>query len=313
MSSERPRAPLATPSVAVIIPSYNRAATLDRALGSLAVQTVAPEQIILVDDASVDETLEVARAWVDRLPLEILALPANRGPSAARNHGIACARADWIVFLDSDDALKPDCLEVVTAHICNQANDAVVVAGGAEIVAEDGRPRRLPMPQPDHLRSALLDHNPIQINGLCVRRAALQQVGGFDETLISGEDWDLWLRLAQLGPLVATPAILATVYVGHSGRIGSRFRARLMGDLAVRRRWLRQRQATDRQSRNTFRFRIGSHLMRMGRPKLARPLLVAAWCARPTSPKRLIALMMAVMGLGPRAYLWVETQAQRWL
>jgi len=92
----------------VIIPAYNVAAIIGRAVRSAAAQTLPPLEILVIDDCSTDDTVEAVKALGREIPsLRLLSTPANAGPSAARNVGLRAAKADWIAVLDSDDAWKP--------------------------------------------------------------------------------------------------------------------------------------------------------------------------------------------------------------
>ena len=96
----------------VIIPAYNVAGIIERAIRSAATQTFPPLEILVVDDCSTDNTVEVVRALGRETPsVRLLSTPANGGPSAARNIGLRLAKADWIALLDADDAWKPGRLE----------------------------------------------------------------------------------------------------------------------------------------------------------------------------------------------------------
>ena len=101
-------------SVSVIIPAYNSASTIIRALQSVATQTLAPQEIIVVDDASTDNTREIAAnfASTSSIPLRLITQPTNSGPSAARNAGWDTATGDYIAFLDADDQWHPRKIEL---------------------------------------------------------------------------------------------------------------------------------------------------------------------------------------------------------
>ena len=101
-------------SVSVIIPAYNSASTIIRALQSVAAQTLVPLGIIVVDDASTDTTREVAAnfASTSSIPLHVITHPANGGPSTARNAGWDRAIGDYIAFLDADDQWHPRKIEL---------------------------------------------------------------------------------------------------------------------------------------------------------------------------------------------------------
>lgn len=100
--------------ISVIIPAYNAAAWIERAIDSVLCQSQAADEIIVVDDGSTDDTAQKVRSYGDRV---ILMPQANAGVSAARNVGIRAATSDWITFLDADDEWLPEKLKLQTAHL----------------------------------------------------------------------------------------------------------------------------------------------------------------------------------------------------
>jgi succinoglycan biosynthesis protein ExoO len=113
----------------VIIPAYNVTGIIGRAIRSAAAQTFPPLEILVIDDCSTDDTVDVVRALGREIPaLRLLSTPANGGPSAARNVGLREAKADWIALLDADDAWKPARLERLSG---------VALATSADLVADD--------------------------------------------------------------------------------------------------------------------------------------------------------------------------------
>jgi glycosyltransferase involved in cell wall biosynthesis len=116
----------------VIIPAYNVSGIIGRAIRSAAAQTFPPLEILVIDDCSTDNTVEVVKALARDIPsLRLLSTPANGGPSAARNVGLREAKADWIALLDSDDAWKPGRLkrlsEVASATSADFVADNLVL------------------------------------------------------------------------------------------------------------------------------------------------------------------------------------------
>ena len=109
-------------SVSVIIPAYNSASTITRALQSVTAQTRAPKEIVVVDDASTDNTRELAAnfASTSLIPLRVITQPTNGGPSAARNTGWDAATSDYIAFLDADDQWHPRKIELQYPVMHNQ-------------------------------------------------------------------------------------------------------------------------------------------------------------------------------------------------
>jgi succinoglycan biosynthesis protein ExoO len=116
----------------VIIPAYNVAGIVERAIRSVAAQTLAPLEILVIDDCSTDNTVEVVKRLGRDIPcIRLLSTSANSGPSAARNVGLRAAKADWIALLDSDDAWSPDRLkrlsEVASATSADFVADNLVM------------------------------------------------------------------------------------------------------------------------------------------------------------------------------------------
>jgi succinoglycan biosynthesis protein ExoO len=113
----------------VIIPAYNVSGTVERAIRSAAAQTLPPFEILVIDDCSTDNTVEVVQALAREIPsLRLYSTPVNGGPSAARNVGLRAAKGDWIGLLDADDAWKPGRLQRLLE---------VAIATSADFVADD--------------------------------------------------------------------------------------------------------------------------------------------------------------------------------
>jgi succinoglycan biosynthesis protein ExoO len=113
----------------VLMPAYNVSGIIERALRSAAAQTLPPLEILVIDDCSTDNTVEVVKALARDIPsIRLLSTPANGGPSAARNVGLRAAKADWVALLDADDAWKPGRLKRLSE---------VASATSADFVADD--------------------------------------------------------------------------------------------------------------------------------------------------------------------------------
>jgi glycosyltransferase involved in cell wall biosynthesis len=189
----------ARPAVSVIIPTYNRAPLLPRALDSVLAQTYADFEVLVVDDGSSDATAEVlARYSDDRV--RVLRHPVNRGVGAARNFGLREARGDFIAFLDSDDEWLPDKLALQLARFRALGEDVGLVYSGMESVSGDGtRSAREPAFAGDVYRE-MLRRNVIEGGGsnAVIRREVVSRVGFFDEDIPAIEDYEYWLRIARL-------------------------------------------------------------------------------------------------------------------
>ncbi|MEP6591916.1 MAG: glycosyltransferase family A protein [Gemmatimonadota bacterium] len=175
--------------VTVVIPAFNAAASIERAIRSAQAQLRVPDEIIVVDDGSGDATAELAAASGVRVLRQV-----NAGPGAARNAGIAASDSEWIALLDADDAWRPNRLTRQLASAIPR--DVAVVYCGHDM------PNQVtPMPLATADFAELWDRNRIPTSTVLLRRAAWEAVGGFDESreLIGVEDYNLWLRLAHAG------------------------------------------------------------------------------------------------------------------
>jgi glycosyltransferase involved in cell wall biosynthesis len=193
-------------AVTVVIPTRNRRHALARAIASVQSQSLADWELIVVDDASNDDTagwlgtLDEARLRVERL-LE------HGERSRARNHGLHLARGAATLFLDDDDRLLPDALGNLHAAL-ERFPDAVASVGPLRTVEADTRRR-----QPEFPRRSLL-HDPwrellagwVAIGGQSLTRTSvLRNVGGYRSDLSVAEDQELWLRLVDRGPVAFVP------------------------------------------------------------------------------------------------------------
>lgn len=191
------------PPVSVVVPAYNAARTLSRALDSIAVQTHPSAEVIVVDDASSDDTAAVAEAHP--LRPRVLRLASNHGAGGALHRGIEAATHDWIAFLDADDEWLPEKLAYQLAALADEP-DAGVVATGFVFVGRDGKDAWEYGVAPfahsgrDFWRNLLVDSAILQSSAMVRRRLALA-TGGVEPTMRTGSDQHLFLRLAGLAPV----------------------------------------------------------------------------------------------------------------
>ena len=200
----------------MVIPLYNKAAYVHRAIDSVFAQSFEDLEVVVVDDGSTDAGGEIVAAIED--PRLRLIRQANAGVAAARNVGIGAARGRWVAFLDADDTWHPDRLARQLAALLRAPD--VVWAAGAFVTTGRGRMRQAPQTpdawfaEPDVLKDALsiLGAGWMLWTGtVMVRRDVLAQLGGFDPMLKVGEDIYLWARLAVQHPrLVYVRAPIAT-------------------------------------------------------------------------------------------------------
>jgi len=181
--------------VGVVIPAFNAAPYVGRAIESVLAQTVAPSRVVVVDDGSVDETAMVVESFGRGV---ICVRQENRGVAAARNRGARESGTEWVAFLDADDVWLPTKLERQWGRVGGSSAGAVFTA--VELVAEDLTPiARGPVSEVRDDLAALLLHGATIPQGtsstLLVRYSIFTGIGGYDETLSTMADWDLLIRL----------------------------------------------------------------------------------------------------------------------
>ena len=168
-------------------------------MGSVLSQTHRNFELIVVDDGSTDNTVEVVRGFQDPR-IRLLCHAKNCGASRARNEGVRSARGEWVAFLDDDDEWLPRKLELQMARL-HKADDprttVVYCRGERSDGAMKNRRRRSRPLREGQCFEHLLRGWVLGASHFLVKRSALLDVGGFDEELADFEDWDLWLRLAQ--------------------------------------------------------------------------------------------------------------------
>lgn len=233
--------------VTAVIPSYNRAGMLERAIESIKAQVPAPAaEILVVDDASSDDTVSVA----ERLGARVVRHDRNRGAAESRNTGLRAASNPWVAMLDSDDEWLPHHL----ATLWPLRAGYELVAGSSVFTDAAGVPRAFHGPITDGpvvLRSpaALYPVNVITASGVLVRRDAVLELGGYRTDLRYAEDLDLWIRMLDRRPAIVTPEVV-TRYGMHEGQKSQDARTReaqlrIVDDYRDRAWWsprLRERQ-----------------------------------------------------------------------
>ncbi|MEN8174159.1 MAG: glycosyltransferase family A protein [Pseudomonadota bacterium] len=191
--------PESVPTVSVIVPTYNRADVLPRAINSILRQSFQDFEIIVVDDGSIDDTGAVVSQYLDRPGSRVrYAFQKHTNVASARNLGIRLARGSYIAFLDSDDEWFPAKLQKQVAYL--DSNKVGFVHTGRNLVCmpDNSRSRLLSYPQtPARSSRDLLAGTANVAMTVVVRRTMFEDAGVFDEGLDTTQDLDLWLRIAR--------------------------------------------------------------------------------------------------------------------
>jgi peptidoglycan/xylan/chitin deacetylase (PgdA/CDA1 family) len=228
--------PMTPPAVSVIIPAHNAATTLAGTVASLQGQTWREWEAIIVENGSSDQTAAVAASCCAGDPRLRWCSRPTGGVSAARNAGLAQARHDWVLFLDADDWLRPSHLERLTAHLAAHPELDAVHCGWARVDADQHVLWEELGPAEEDLYPRLARTCAFAIHACVARRALIQEVGGFDPSLRTGEDWDLWLRLARAGARFGHVPVALALYRARAGSASMNPRQLLADSLEVLRR-----------------------------------------------------------------------------
>ncbi len=236
--------------VTVIVAAWNRAKLITRTLDSIAAQTRPPRSIIIIDDASADNTVEVARQWIAQhdLPVRLLVNPQNIGVAETRNSGLRQASTRYAAFLDSDDVWQPDALENLTIPL-EQDTDALVCSADAVVLSNDQIGESPPVTLFASKLNLAIDIVPSDLPDIyelidparlllltsiiptcsAVFRLDAARAVSFMPNFRTGEDWLFWLRLAKQGRFLCRLEPVAHV-LRHDANLthfsGSAFTAR---------------------------------------------------------------------------------------
>jgi glycosyltransferase involved in cell wall biosynthesis len=203
--------------ISIVMPCYNSSATLARSIESALSQSHEEIELIVVDDGSTDSSVAIAEEICQRdRRLQLIRTNGNRGAAQARNRAIAVSRGEFIAFLDADDTWDPRCMERLLLALTARPDAALAYCGWQNIGVEGGR--AAPYIPPDYelpdssgreKLNALIENCPFPIHATLTRTQSVVEVGGFDETLSSCMDFDLWLRICWSQSIVRVPEVLA--------------------------------------------------------------------------------------------------------
>lgn len=214
--------------VTVLIPSFNAARYLRETLETAQAQTREPDEVIVVDDGSHDESIAIARSFRGVTLIE----QPNQGAAAARNNGLRVATGEFVVFLDADDRLLPGAIETGLAAFAAHPTCGFVY-GMSRTIDSDGA--ELPRPPRPHVadasyRTFLEGEAMVPPSCAMFRRAAIEEVGGFRPELVLAEDYDFYLRIARRHPIHCHNQ-LVTDYRRHAHNLSGNAPTRMIRSL----------------------------------------------------------------------------------
>lgn len=202
-------------TVSIVLPTYNRASTLPRAIESVLRQTYQNFELIIVDDGSTDNTAAVLSQFTDHR-IRNIRLPSNKGPGAARNAGVEAARFDLVAFQDSDDVWFD---EKLALQLAAMRDDIGVVYHDIIRVKKDGQEELLITPDsiPLKIIERIEAAGQLGIVWCLTRKHLIESVGGFDEFMGPVEDTDLLIKLRAVSEFVRLPLPLVYYFESSDG------------------------------------------------------------------------------------------------
>jgi len=212
--------------VSVIMPCYNAEPYVEEAIDSVLRQTYPHTEVIVVDDGSQDASPDIVSRLAEEHPGRVRLYFQNRkGPYPARNLGLLHAQGAYVAFLDADDWWREDCLEKLHAELASHPEAGLAYCGWQNVGVTGGRAN--PYVPPDYEQEGKIAHflraaAPWPIHAALVRKSVMDEARGFDETLPSCMDYDLWLRIGLAYPIRRVDEVLAFYRHHGEGQITSK-------------------------------------------------------------------------------------------
>lgn len=273
------------PKVSIILPTYNRAHIIARAIKSILTQTFADFELIIVDDGSADNTEEIIKSLNDPR-IRYIKHEKNLGLAASRNTGIRAARGEFIANQDSDDIWLPTKLEKELSILQDSPDDIGIAYSRLKKEFSKNKIELIPSDKQKlkegDLHKALLAKNFITMQSALVRRKCFNEEM-FDESLPALQDWDLWIRISKKWKFKYIPEVLCKAYVSEDSitkKRNIRAKARKMIFEKHREEFKKYPKIYAKLS-----YMIGCAELKWGDKKQAKKYLLGAWLAQPLNVK----------------------------
>tara|TARA_B100000586_G_scaffold263384_1_gene232696 strand:+ start:3060 stop:3881 length:822 start_codon:yes stop_codon:yes gene_type:complete len=207
--------------IAVVIPTYNRITSIERTVDSVLNQSLAVNEIIIIDDGSNDGTKELIKT---RYPQINYIYQSNKGVSAARNKGVNKTNCNWIGFLDSDDTWEPNKIEKQIEAIKNNPNSLICHTNetwyrNGKILKQQDKHKKYG----GHIFNYCLPLCIISPSSVMIHKRIFNEIGLFDEKLLACEDYDMWLRICCKYPVLFIDETLTNKYGGHKDQLSKKY------------------------------------------------------------------------------------------
>lgn len=233
-------------TISVIIPTYNSSSYITRTLDSVLSQNILPSEIVMVDDGSSDNTIETIEEYKrkNKDVLENIRIfqQKNMGAGAARNRAVKEASGEWIAFLDSDDIWMPGKMEAVRVAMETHPDSTIIAHDEYAVDEKDMESRRLCVLHEGYDNSKdlfiqLYEGNLFSTSCMVIKKEIILKAGGFDESLRSAQDYDLWIRCGMYGKLFYIPEPYE-IYVTREGNITANTYRRYNCEMRICRKYI---------------------------------------------------------------------------
>lgn len=286
------------PAVSVIIPTYNRAKLLPRAIKSVLNQTYQDFELIVVDDASTDNTEKVVKEFQEKDGrIRYIQYKKNKGGSAARNSGIKAAKGEYIAFQDSDDEWLPEKLEKQMKVFENVSPEVGVVYTAFWRVDSDKKtiiPSSWVKQKEGNIHKELLRGNFVTTPSIVARKECFEKAGMFDEKLPRLQDWELVIRFSKYYNFkYINEPLLYSFFTANS--ISANQNALIKARKLILNKHSKEFYKDKRLTAN-YQYSIGSLLCQNGKTHQGREYLFRAIKSFPLNPKYLVATLTSLFG-----------------
>jgi glycosyltransferase involved in cell wall biosynthesis len=266
--------------VTVIITTFNRAAFLAQAIDSVLNQTINDFELIILDNNSSDKTFEVIQRYSDSRIKYVR--HDNIGISSQRNMGLSMANSKYVAFLDDDDVWLNKKIEFQLSAMERSCKNTALVYGGFRFYDDYGRRwgEHLPTLVGKVLDGLLWTKDPFcgSASNPLINKECAVAVGAYSDRVQVGEDWELYLRLAERYPIVGVDEVLLEIRQHSGPRLGQRIDAALSTDRHVYRLF---RKHMSKKLASRYLQKIGGKYIRLGSRLKGRKLIIAALVTHP--------------------------------
>lgn len=290
-----------SPEVSVIIPVYNQAQFIDKAIKSVLKQSYQDFEIIVINDGSTDNTEAIVKGFID-FRIRYICHKNNSGVSEARNTGIRLSRGKYIALLDADDEFLPEKLDMQVKLLRNEPFDVGMVCAWSFNMDKNGdciSKRNLPRKE-GYIFEDLLSTNPISVPTVLIRKECFKKIGLFDSSLDGQEDWDMWIRVAKYYKFSLIKIPLAKRRI-HPNRISYNLEKKVITAKRIIKKHINELKIR-RNIHSKHYFYIGFRFCRMGKTKEGRRYLQKAISLNPFCIRYYICIFGSLFG--PKCFIF---------